>query len=164
MRRTRRAPAPLKQTQESATRKDVSWLPVHGWRLLLLAVVIGAAYSNSFEAGLVFDNAPIISQDPRIREASLENMGRILHGGYWYNIPTAGLYRPVTTFSYLTNFAVFGNGLNPAGYHAVNLAVHVVNAGLVYTLGLIILAESSWAVALALLWALHPLLTESVTN
>jgi hypothetical protein len=36
------------------------------------------AYSNSFQAGLVFDNASVIGQDPRIRRATLQNIASIL--------------------------------------------------------------------------------------
>jgi tetratricopeptide (TPR) repeat protein len=140
----------------------------HGWRLLAIWGLVFVSYSNSFQAGLVFDNASAIGEDPRIREATPENIQSILAGGYWYgNGPraaTSGLYRPFTTFSYLVNYAVFGNGPRPAGYHWVNFALHEVNVALVYALGLLILGETAPALALAAIWGLHPLLTESVTN
>jgi tetratricopeptide (TPR) repeat protein len=46
----------------------------------------------------------------------------------------------------------------------VNLALHAVNVSLVYLLGLLVLGMPAPAFALAALWGLHPLLTESVTN
>ncbi len=131
--------------------------------LLLIAVVAGV-YSNSFQAGLVFDNAPIIGEDPRIRHADLESVRAIVNGQYWFNNTTSGLYRPLTTLSYLFNYAVLGNEANPEGYHAVNLALHLTNVLLVFAIGLAIFADPGWAFALAALWGLHPLLTESVTN
>ena len=39
----------------------------HGWRLLALGGLVLVAYSNSFQAALVFDNASAIGEDPRIR-------------------------------------------------------------------------------------------------
>jgi hypothetical protein len=39
----------------------------HAWRLLALWGLVLAAYSNSFQAGLVFDSANVIAGDPRIR-------------------------------------------------------------------------------------------------
>ena len=110
------------------------------------------------------DNAAIIGQDPRIRSATAQNLAAILDGGYRYNNPNVGLYRPLTTFSYLVNYALLGNASRPAGYHWVNLALHGVNVALVYALGITVFAEATPAFTLAAIWGLHPVLTESVTN
>jgi tetratricopeptide (TPR) repeat protein len=143
------------------------------WRrrgLLILALWAFAllAYSNSFRAGFAFDNTGLILQDSRIRAATSENLHLILTQEYWYNRMTTGLYRPLTTFSYLVNYAIFGNGLHPAGYHWVNFALHAINIALVYLLGLLLFQETKLkerlALALAAVWAVHPVLTESVTN
>ena len=64
----------------------------------------------------------------------------------------------------MLNYAIFGNGTAPAGYHWMNLALHGVNVSLVYLLGILVLGTATPAFALAALWGLHPLLTESVTN
>ena len=136
----------------------------HGWRLLAIWALLMIAYANSFHTGLVFDNASIIGRDPRIRVATAENIASILTGGYRYASTTAGLYRPFTTFSYLLNYAVFANGTRPMGYHGGNFAVHAVNVALVYALGIVVFGEVAPAWALAAVWGLHPVLTESVTN
>src|SRR5277367_6752138 len=140
--------------------------PTHreAWLLLALALSILAAYSNSFQSGLVFDSAVILGQDPRIHSVSADNLALIFTIDYWYTNATSGLFRPLTTLSYLANYAVLGNELHPAGYHLVNLGLHIANVALVYSLGVLILEQSLAAVALAALWGLHPLLTESVTN
>ena len=117
---------------------------------------------------MALDNAVMILQDSRIRAATAENFHLILTEDYWYNPVTTGLYRPLTTFSYLLNYAVFGNGPHPAGYHWVNFALHAVNIALVYLLGLLLFQETKLkerlALALAAVWAVDPVLTESVTN
>jgi hypothetical protein len=126
------------------------------------------AYSNSFRAGFAFDNAGVILQDSRIRAATPENLHLILTQEYWHNLMTTGLYRPLTTFSYLLNYSIFGNGPHPAGYHWVNFALHAVNIALVFLLALLLFQEAKLkerlAFALAAVWAVHPVLTESVTN
>ena len=132
--------------------------------MLALWALVLAAYSNSFQAGLVFDSAMAITRDARIQAVTPHNLRLILTEEYWHGSTTSGLYRPLTTFSYLLNYAVFGNGTQPAGYHWVNLALHAVNVSLVYLLGILVLGESVPALALAALWGVHPLLTESVTN
>lgn len=103
-------------------------------------------------------------EDARVHEANLHSVHRILTEGYWVSQPTTDLYRPVTTLSYLLNYAILGNGANPAGYHWVNLVLHAANVSLVYALGILILGGPAPALALAAIWGLHPLLTEGVTN
>ncbi len=147
----------------AASAKRRGWQS-HGWRLLAIWGLVLIAYSNSFQSGLVLDNTSIIGQDPRIRQATTQNVLSILEGGYRYNNPNVGLYRPLTTFSYMVNYAIFGHGSRPAGYHWVNLALHCVNVALVYALGIAVFVETAPAFALAAIWALHPVLTESVTN
>ena len=153
----------MKRKPAVAIRKHPRWWP-HGWRIALLWVLVLAAYSNSFDAGFVFDNESAILDDARVQVASLDNVHRILTEGYWVSQPTTDLYRPITTFSYLINFAILGNGANPAGYHWVNIILHALNVSLVYALGLLIFGDISPALALAAIWGLHPVLTEGVTN
>ena len=132
----------------------------------MLAAVIGfafLAYSNSFHAGFLLDNDPIILKDTRVRAVTSEHVQRIMNSEYW-PLGMSGLYRPLTTFSFLLNYTILGNGTNPAGYHWLNFAVHAVNIGLVYLLGLAIFEELPAALLLAAWWGVHPVLTESVTN
>jgi tetratricopeptide (TPR) repeat protein len=162
-RRTREAPSPA-ATQHFAGKLVSQVSGQHGRRLLLLWALTLAAYSNSFQGAPVFDNAPALLQDPRIRAVTTQNLGAILTEGYWHNNPASGLYRPATTLSYLLNYAVFDDGANPAGYHWFNFFLHGVNVSLVYALGILIFVDPSLALALAAIWGLHPLLTDSVTN
>jgi protein O-mannosyl-transferase len=162
-RKSREGLRPSTSQPAAAETRRRAWLR-HGWRLLAIWGLVLAAYSNSLQSGLVFDNSSVIGRDPRIREATLPNVTAILTGGYRYANSTDGLYRPLTTLSYMANYAVLGNGSEPAGYHWVNLAAHAINVALVYALGIAILGETAPAWALAAIWGLHPLLTESVTN
>jgi len=136
----------------------------HGRYLAALWVCSLIPYLNSFRAGLTFDNALAVKFDTRVHAATWANIKTIFTTDYWYNTASAGLYRPLTTLSYLFNYVVLGNGTNPAGYHVVNSALQAINVALVYLLGLAIFEEIAPAFALAAIWSVHPLLTESVTN
>jgi len=103
-------------------------------------------------------------EDARVHDASLNNVHRIFTEGYWVDQPSTDLYRPLTTLSYLLNYTILGNGANPAGYHWVNLVLHLINVSLVYALGILIFGAPAPGLALAAIWGLHPLLTEGVTN
>ena len=134
------------------------------WAIAALWAVALLAYSNSFGAALIYDNEPLILRDARIQAATSQNIRLIFNQHYWFGNGESDLYRPLTTLSYLFNYAILGSGSQPAGYHWVNFALHAVNIVLVYLLALWILHETSAAWLMAAVWAVHPVLTESVTN
>jgi protein O-mannosyl-transferase len=121
------------------------------------------AFSNSFQSGFILDNKGLLL-DPRLRSATPENIALVLKHTYWWPTGEAGLYRPFTTLSYLFNYAILGDGDQPAGYHSINLILHLGNVLLAYILALRLI-RSFWPSAfVAALWAVHPASTESVTN
>src|ERR1039458_254400 len=131
---------------------------------LVLCALTLLAYSNSFRAGIVLDNKALLLQDPRIRAVTGENLSLIFEHTYWWRRGEAGIYRPLTTLSYLLNYVGLGDGDQAAGYHWVNLVLHMVNMLLVFALGRRLLGQFGRAALLAALWAVHPASTESVTN
>jgi len=155
----------MKVPVKAASRAD--WRR-HAVPVLALWAFALLAYSNSFGAGFAFDNDRAILKDSRVHAATSENLHLILNEEYWYKTTATSLYRPLTTFSYLFNYAILDNGAHPAGYHWVNFALHAVNIALVYLLGLLLFRDTKprehLALALAAVWAVHPILTESVTN
>ena len=85
------------------------------------------------------------------------------------NLPTAA--RPLVNLSFAINYK-FGQ-LNPVGYHAVNAIIHFLCAMLLWAIVRRVLslpyfvgrfdATAGWlAFAVAMIWALHPLQTETV--
>jgi tetratricopeptide (TPR) repeat protein len=142
--------------------------PLLPLRHLLAATALCAAaliaYANSFQAGFTLDNKILLLQDPRIRDASAGNIGLIFQHTYWWPHGESYLYRPFATLSYLFNYAVLGNADHVAGYHSINLLLHAVNVLLAYSLAHRLIRRFWPAVFVAGLWAVHPVLTESVTN
>jgi tetratricopeptide (TPR) repeat protein len=132
--------------------------------LALLWAATLLAYSNSFHGGLIYDSAARILQDPRVQSADSRNLALIVQNDYWYPALGTGLYRPLTTLSFLFNYAILGNQGHPEGYHILNWILHSVNVSLVYLLAWLLLGETLWAAMAAGLWGVHPVLTESVTN
>jgi protein O-mannosyl-transferase len=167
-RQSSKPPIVTPQVTSTAKSKPVSpafgtWR-THAWRIAALWILSLLAYSNSFQTGFVFDNRSLILEDARVHAATEQNVHRILTGDYWPDREASGLYRPVATLSYLLNYAILGNGPHPEGYHWFNFFLHGLNVSLVYVLGLMIFAAPAPALALAGIWGVHPLLTESVTN
>ena len=74
--------------------------------------------------------------------------------------PHQYMWHPLTTLSHMLDCELFG--LNPLGHHLVSLALHIVNALLLFWI-LVSLTGSTWASAfVAAMFALHPLQVESV--
>jgi hypothetical protein len=68
--------------------------------------------------------------------------------------------RPVLKASYAFNWTL---GLGVAGFHILNIAVHALNAALIYQVGRRLTVHHGAALAAALLFALHPAQVEAVT-
>ena len=137
------------------------------WVAPVLLILAGVwAYDNGLRGPFILDDLSSIPGNPSIRQL-------------W---PLSGLLsappdstvgpRPVVNFSLAVNYAL--GGLDVWGYHAFNLAVHIVAALALYgivrrTLLRPALRErhgdaAPWlALAVALIWVVHPLQAESVT-
>src|SRR5580700_9286093 len=162
-RRVTVAPSPA-ATPESRSRTDArDSRRYYLAALLALGLLTLLAFSNSFSTGFALDNQVLLLGDTRIQAATADNIALIIHHTYWWPNGESGLYRPLTTLSYLLNYAILGSGASPAGYHWINFFLHAANVFLVFTL-LRRLASLRTAFFVALLWAVHPVLTESVTN
>src|SRR5882724_766677 len=139
--------------------------PAHLAIVFVLGVIVLFTYANTVHnTGFALDNKFIILEDPRLRDASPNNLRLIFHEDYWWPKAVSGLYRPLTTLSYLLNYHTLGNADHAAGYHWINFFLHWANTVLVY-FAVLMLMERLWPAFFAgALFGTHPLATESVTN
>jgi tetratricopeptide (TPR) repeat protein len=124
------------------------------------AVIVGAgliAYHNILTAPFVFDDAASIEKNPSIRHLSA--LGQVLSPPAADGRGVAG--RPLVNLSLALNYAA--GGLDVRGYHAANLAFHLLAALALFGLVRRTLRDLPAACVIALLWAVHPLQTEAVT-
>jgi tetratricopeptide (TPR) repeat protein len=136
----------------------------HVTALALVVVAAVLAYANAPGGALVFDAQVLVAGNPVLAEASATNVWFALTNDYWQPMATDGLYRPLTILSYLVDRAVLGYGDQAFGYVIENIALHGACAVLVYAL-LWHLARRRWpATVAALVFAIHPITTEAVTN
>ena len=126
-----------------------------------IAVMILIAYSNTFTASFHFDDNPAILENPYIRHVTWDNIRHLLSTN-----------RPMVDLSIMLNYQL--SGVNVVGWHMFNIGNHIANSFLVYllilwTLTLPVLASQyadkakRMALFCALLFAVHPIHTESVT-
>jgi len=124
--------------------------------LLGLAVVLG--YANALTAVFQFDDYKVIVENASLHswQAWLDDRGQGLRG-----------IRPLLKLSYLLNWT---SGAGVVGFHVVNIAIHGINAWLVYRLTQVFLATHAAQVGVhelpfwvALVFVVHPAQTEAVT-
>lgn len=142
----------------------VGWMPHLAVVFTLMAITL-LTFANTFHnTGFALDNKFIIVEDPRLREASERNVRLIFTQDYWWPKAVSGLYRPLTTLSFLFNYSILGNKEVATGYHIINYAVHTLNAILVYYIVLVLMNNFWPAFFTAAVFATHPINVESVTN
>lgn len=130
------------------------------WCLVALAAVTGAVYSNSLSGAFVFDDRPHIFGNERT--TTIFPLSTTLSGR-----------RPIVDLTLAINRGV--GGLDPVGYHLVNLVIHLLSGLTLFALlrqlgagrAKTDVAHAGTPVgfpfAVALLWLVHPLQTQSVT-
>jgi protein O-mannosyl-transferase len=142
---------------DRTTQKDRSGWPIPACAAFIAAAAAGA-YSRTFSVPLLFDDMGSISDNPTLRH---------LAGSFWTPAGETVSGRPFLNFSLALDYAVGGTAVWT--YHATNLLIHVLAALTLFGIIRRTLAPrgeaDTRAIAFcgALLWALHPLLTESVT-
>ncbi len=126
-----------------------------------LVAAIGAVYWRGLPGGFVYDDLAAILGNPTLRR---------LATAFTPPAGTTVAGRPLVNLSLALNYLV--SGTRPWSYHAFNIAIHAAAALILF--GLVrrtpgAPSGGSWpaqrmgvAFAVALLWALHPLQTESV--
>jgi Flp pilus assembly protein TadD len=123
---------------------------------LLLALATIALYNSVTRAPFLnFDDQVYVTDNPQVRA------GLTWNTVVWaFRTPKAFDWHPITWLSYALDWQIFG--LDPAGYHTINILLHAANAVLLFLLleGATGLAWRSLAVSA--LFALHPINVESV--
>jgi hypothetical protein len=122
----------------------------------LLASLTAAVYLQVRGFDFVsYDDPDYVLANPSLRAGlSWETLARSFAEPYFYN------WTPLTSVSLLLDHALFG--FEPAGYHLVNLALHLASSLLLFSL-LLRATRAPWPSAFAAaVFALHPLHVESV--
>jgi hypothetical protein len=136
----------------------------HASALALVLAAVVLADANATGGGLVFDARVLVAENPTVGVWSGDNVWFALTHDYWQPMATDGLYRPLTVLSFMVDRAVLGHGDRAFGYVVENVALHAGCAALVYALVWHLVRRRWPATVAALLFALHPIATEAVTN
>jgi len=119
------------------------------FQALLLLGFVFVAYTQVFRAGFIWDDESHLTRNPCvIGPSGLKEIWTTARAVYYPLV--------LTTFWGLHKFV----GLNPLAYHALNVLLHGVSAILLWRVLRLLEVRGAWLGAA--LWALHPVMVQSV--
>jgi tetratricopeptide (TPR) repeat protein len=141
------------QAQRSRSESSLSATSFRGeWLLgLLLAIATILVYQQAWRAGYVWDDDIYVTGNQLL--TAPDGLKRI-----WFSFDSPSQYFPLVYTTFRFEHALWG--LNPTGYHVVNILLHAANALLVWRLLRILRVPGAWLAAA--IFALHPVHVESV--
>ncbi len=131
---------------DTARRSNSLWLPA-----LALVLLIALAYLPAWRAGFIWDDDAYVTQNALL--TAPDGLARI-----WFSAHHQSQYFPLAYSTLRFERALWG--LDPQGYHAVNVLLHVFNALLLWRLLRRLAVPGAWLAAA--IFALHPVQVESV--
>lgn len=149
------AKSTTKPTKTRLPQERPPLLNTFDWPALLPLVVSFLAYLAAFSNDFVeWDDNRYVYDNP--------DLGKWDAAGWKYLLGkyVMGNWHPLTMISLSLDKTLFG--LNPGMFHAINVALHAINALLVYLLGKRLFSHTGIALTAGLLFAVHPLHVESV--
>ncbi len=152
---------PLQGTSSKASHASI-------FHIALIAALCLLCYAGTFTVPFQFDDHRFVEANPVIKDLSL-----FVHPAAAGSMVPDFYARVIGYLTFAANYAF--SGTQTAGYHLFNLAIHCLNAVLVYFFirslfrtprlrkSSLQSRASSLALILALLFALHPIQTQAVT-
>jgi tetratricopeptide (TPR) repeat protein len=144
-------PPAIKKNQPSKVKPTEveSWKYLSALGIILLISFI--VYLPVFRNGFVWDDEVYILNNPEIAS---------LNVSAYFSQFFLGNYHPLTVLVFALEYRMFG--FNAAGYHTVNLFLHLINICLVYYAVIALCDKKEVALLVALLFGIHPIHVESV--
>lgn len=125
---------------------------------LSIALIAFLVYVNSIGNGFVGDDHSIIQHNPVLREENpLQLFNRIDTPSDTMLLP---YYRPLTYLTFWLEWRI--HNLNPQLMHLANVIIHSLNSLLVFFFALYLLRDKGAAFISGLLFAIHPVNSETV--
>ena len=133
---------PARESHVSFWRRDWFWA-------LLLSALVFIAYAQVFRAGFIWDDESHLTRNPCV-------IGPLGLKEIWTSAQAVYYPLVLTTFWALHKSV----GLNPLPYHALNVLLHAASAILLWRVLKLLQVRGAWLGAA--LWALHPVMVQSV--
>ncbi|HKR06701.1 MAG TPA: tetratricopeptide repeat protein [Bacteroidia bacterium] len=143
-----KTPVSKKTVQQKKSFKEWYWLTG------ILALTFIVFFPTLDNALTNWDDPTYLNENPLIKQLNAASIKRIFTEIYFGN------YQPLHIFSYAVEYHFYQ--LNPHGYHATSVVMHLIATGLVCWFIWLLTENSFIALITALLFGIHPLHVESV--
>lgn len=130
------------------------------YKIILILALTVIAYWPVFSADFMYDDRFFVQENGNIREWRSIPDYFIHPVQKMASIKWEGIWRPLRTVSYLTDYKIWG--LNPLGFHLTSLLWHLLNTLLLYRLLGRLFKNEELSSFACLIFALHPVQTEAV--
>jgi Flp pilus assembly protein TadD len=127
-------------------------------KAILLAALAFLVHANGLQNGFVWDDHVFVVENEGIRSFSYIGDHFLRPDAYMGDRETQ-IWRPIRNVSYTLDYMIWG--LTPAAFHLTNILLHAACCVLLFLTSRSLLKESA-AYSAALLFSVHPLLTEAV--
>ena len=127
--------------------------------LVICTVLVAVCYVNALPNAFILDDVLIVAGNEHIRHIA---PFQLLLQSYWGDLNHAGIYRPLTIFSFSLEYPIWH--LWAPGFRLVNLSLHTLNGWLVFLLVSGLLESPAAALAAAVVYVIHPMQTEAVVS
>ena len=124
-------------------------LPI--WQGGLIVLLVFLAYLPALRGGFIWDDDDYVTQNPTLHD--LGGLQRL-----WFKVGAVPQYYPVVHTTFWLEYHLWG--LNPVGYHLINVLLHATAAILLWRVLLCLQIPGAWLAAV--IFALHPVEVESV--
>src|ERR1039458_8408970 len=105
--------------------KAIAAVPKPVWLGLFIILATLAAYWPVFSAGVIWDDDAYVTENSLL--SAPDGLWRI-----WFSAHSQSQYFPLVFTTLRVEYALWG--LNPVGYHVVNVCLHILNALLAWAL------------------------------
>lgn len=126
---------------------------------LILPALSGIVFLNTLSNTFVYDDSITVVTNNLIK--SWHNL-HFIFSPHYFILSGELSYRPVVTLSYFIDYFLWG--LHPKGFHLTNLFLQSANTLLFYLFLKRVVKRNTGAFIAALLFATHPVLTETVNS
>ena len=125
-------------------------LPV--WLGGLIVLLVFLAYLPALRNGFIWDDDSYVTENPTLRDPG--GLQRI-----WFEVGAVPQYYPMVHTTFWLEYHLWG--LNPVGYHLINVLLHATAAILLWQVLRRLQIRGAWLAAV--IFALHPVEVESVS-
>lgn len=147
----RRKSAALKKEQQAAAQDGPAWTQSQWLWPIVLFVLTLIAYLPALRAGFIWDDDDYVTNNLTLR--TLAGLRQI-----WFELGATPQYYPLVHTTFWLEYRFWG--LNPAGFHLVNILLHATGAWLLWRVLRGFGLPLAWFASA--LFALHPVEVESV--